>query len=839
MATLLVIAGLLPWTPLAFGTIAQNSDVAAMPADISDTPDDSIDADESTEKADPKTETKTESAAKADDAAEESAAADDEATVEEIAATSKARKPAAKTASVKQPQAADKAYVTLASGVLTFKFGDSSTEPAGITKYTNFNPSTSYTTNAPWYSRRTSITTAVIDPSFSSVNPTSTASWFRDCSNLTSVSGLENLNTSGTTNMSYMFNNCSKLASLDISAFDTSSATNMGKMFIGMSSLSSITFGSSFNFKGNNITTATNQAQLPTPTIGTKNWRKDGTDTTYTPANLKNVTGDALAGTWVWGTFAASYDANGGSGTIDKQYADASGNVTLSDGAGLANPAKHLIGWATSATGAKQFDPGAATTLTASKMFYAKWETNELSVDPVTGKHEYDGQEQKPALTVKGWDGSTLAEGIDYTVEWANNTLPGLATATVKGEGGYSQAAHKTVSFTITKRACDVIASDQSVLVGGTIDTSPNRASLSNAASGHRIDSVTLTSSDTSAPTTSGTITPSNATIVDAGGADVTAYYSLTYTDGVLSVKNGFDVNYDPNGGKGAISPQVTDNAGRITLNDGSDFSWSRHTLNGWNTAADGSGTAYETGGTVTLTDDVTLYAQWEKKPVEGDIKATVAKGSWGNARLIADSKELAEAIEFTDEEIARIEGGETAYVYVRAKDASSATSSALKKQLEAAANEGDSGYSLFACIDVTLYIRIGSDDPRQITETFKPLCILADLPAEMHVANRLFVVTREHEGGVSKINCLWNSENDIPDDIVFYSNLFSTFGMASKDSKGSMAGGTAATPNTGDVLGSDLMRGVYIGVVSIYDLLLIAYACHRMSRRQEALGRS
>ena len=33
--------------------------------------------------------------------------------------------------------------------------------------------------------------------------------------------------------------------------------------------------------------------------------------------------------------------------------------------------------------------------------------------------------------------------------------------------------------------------------------------------------------------------------------------------------------------------------------------------LTGWNTAADGSGTAYESGGTVTPSANLTLYAQW------------------------------------------------------------------------------------------------------------------------------------------------------------------------------------------------------------------------------------
>jgi uncharacterized repeat protein (TIGR02543 family) len=35
------------------------------------------------------------------------------------------------------------------------------------------------------------------------------------------------------------------------------------------------------------------------------------------------------------------------------------------------------------------------------------------------------------------------------------------------------------------------------------------------------------------------------------------------------------------------------------------------YTFNGWNTAADGTGTTYAAGATVTLAADVTLYVLW------------------------------------------------------------------------------------------------------------------------------------------------------------------------------------------------------------------------------------
>ena len=49
------------------------------------------------------------------------------------------------------------------------------------------------------------------------------------------------------------------------------------------------------------------------------------------------------------------------------------------------------------------------------------------------------------------------------------------------------------------------------------------------------------------------------------------------------------------------------------------------YTFNGWNTASDGSGTAYATGSTITPTGDVTLYAQWKTTYVKPEIQNLLA----------------------------------------------------------------------------------------------------------------------------------------------------------------------------------------------------------------------
>ena len=57
----------------------------------------------------------------------------------------------------------------------------------------------------------------------------------------------------------------------------------------------------------------------------------------------------------------------------------------------------------------------------------------------------------------------------------------------------------------------------------------------------------------------------------------------------------------------------------------GNMFTRDTYTFMGWNTKADGSGTSYEDGADITITEDVTLYAQWKPEAtIEPDSEAEV-----------------------------------------------------------------------------------------------------------------------------------------------------------------------------------------------------------------------
>lgn len=73
-----------------------------------------------------------------------------------------------------------------------------------------------------------------------------------------------------------------------------------------------------------------------------------------------------------------------------------------------------------------------------------------------------------------------------------------------------------------------------------------------------------------------------------------------------------YTVTYDANGGTGSVASQTKVSSTDLTLASNS-FTRKGYTFNGWNTAADGSGTSYAEGANYTADASVTLYAQWRR----------------------------------------------------------------------------------------------------------------------------------------------------------------------------------------------------------------------------------
>ncbi len=100
------------------------------------------------------------------------------------------------------------------------------------------------------------------------------------------------------------------------------------------------------------------------------------------------------------------------------------------------------------------------------------------------------------------------------------------------------------------------------------------------------------------------------------------------------TVSTKYTVKYNANGGEGK-QDDVTAEKGKEVKVLSNVFKRQGYTFTGWNTEADGSGTAYAEGDALIVNSDLTLYAQWKKNAGA----ATSTKASATSAKTSSSSK--------------------------------------------------------------------------------------------------------------------------------------------------------------------------------------------------------
>ena len=360
------------------------------------------------------------------------------------------------------------------------------------------------------------------------------------------------------------------------------------------------------------------------------NTRADGKGTTYSNnASVNNLTAThgatiPLYAQWKANTYTLTYNGNGGTtpGAKKASYDSKWGSLADSSRTGYI-----FSGWYDSPSGGTQITSN--TVCAGNKTVYAHWKpiTYNISYNgngntggsTAASTHTYDTAKslngngfEKTGYSFTGWNTSSNGSGTSYSDKASVKNLSSTNGATVNL---YAQWSADTYTITFDGN-------------GGTTpgsQTASYDSKWGNLADSSRIGYIFSGWYDS--PSGGTQITSDT---VCAGNKTVYAHWKpITYT-----------VFYDGNGntdGATGASSHAFDTASELT---GNGFARAGYTFAGWNTKADGSGTAYnDKDSIINLTDvdgqTITLYAQWRLKPITVSAPRSLILNQDGNGSFV------------------------------------------------------------------------------------------------------------------------------------------------------------------------------------------------------------
>jgi uncharacterized repeat protein (TIGR02543 family) len=307
-------------------------------------------------------------------------------------------------------------------------------------------------------------------------------------------------------------------------------------------------------------------------------------------------------------TAKITFNPNGGAGTMTNETAnyDVATNLTVN---AFAYTGYTFSGWNSAANGTGvAYADHARYGFTANATLYAQWTINVYSVIFSSNggvgamTNETANYDVATGLTVNAFTNT------GHTFSGWNTAANGTGVAYADG-ANYAFAANVTLYAQWTANAYALIFNSNFPYAGGGSGSMGNETGFYNVATNLTTNAFidagfTFRGWNTAANGT-GVVYDDAASYVFTTNAIVYAQWSAN-TDTVA-----FNSNFPlTGGGSGSMGNEsfTSGTARALTTNV---FSVSGYTFSGWNTAANGSGTAYSNGVTTTIYASVTLYAQW------------------------------------------------------------------------------------------------------------------------------------------------------------------------------------------------------------------------------------
>ncbi len=160
-----------------------------------------------------------------------------------------------------------------------------------------------------------------------------------------------------------------------------------------------------------------------------------------------------------------------------------------------------------------------------------------------------------------------------------------------------------------------------------------------------------------------------------------------------------------------------------------------------------------------------------------GEVIVTVICEGKEYTAGVRDTIAVANAV-LTPEQIELVGGGGTIEILIDVKDI---TDSILRKDKEIigegieAGRKDHPGLTLGMYIDISMFIKIGTDDWNAITRTEQPVDVVIGIPETLKADGREFTIIRSHDGTYA----LLPDTDENPDTITVSTNLFSAYAIA------------------------------------------------------------
>ncbi len=323
-------------------------------------------------------------------------------------------------------------------------------------------------------------------------------------------------------------------------------------------------------------------------------------------------------------SYSVSYNANGadsGSVPATVSYAE-NDTVTVSGNSGsLTKNGNSFIGWNTAANGTGiSYAPGDTFAIgTANVTLYAMWspiptysvtyDANGATSGSVPASASYvqgatvtvagGGGLARSGYTFTGWNTAANGSGTSYVA----NTTFSMGTANITLYAQWTVIPTYTVSYASSGVTSGTVPAPASYAQGDTVTVSGNTGNL-------LLTGYSFSGWNTAANGTGTSYAPGDTFAMGAAAVTLYAQWTAIPMHGL---------SYNGNSATSGVVPgssTVYENA-TVTVSDNTgNLIRTNYTFSGWNTAANGSGTPYAPGDSLTMgTADVILYAQWAVIP--------------------------------------------------------------------------------------------------------------------------------------------------------------------------------------------------------------------------------